>query len=55
MDLVETEVFVRKRWEDSVIPTLSRFIEIPNQSPLFVSMCVDMCLLPREDMITTGS
>lgn len=31
----ETRTFVNTEWDNSVIPTLSKYIEIPNVSPIF--------------------
>jgi acetylornithine deacetylase/succinyl-diaminopimelate desuccinylase-like protein len=35
LDLEETKQFVEKKWDESIIPALFKFIEIPNQSPFF--------------------
>eukprot|EP01113_Clastostelium_recurvatum_P012185 TRINITY_DN1629_c0_g1_i1.p1 TRINITY_DN1629_c0_g1~~TRINITY_DN1629_c0_g1_i1.p1 ORF type:complete len:472 (-),score=146.28 TRINITY_DN1629_c0_g1_i1:257-1672(-) len=35
MDLQAAHTFASKAWEDEIIPTLSEFISIPNQSPMF--------------------
>lgn len=35
MNVQQTRTFVDEFWEKQVLPTLSRYIEIPNQSPLF--------------------
>lgn len=35
MDTAQTETFINKLWGDSIIPTLSDYIRIPNKSPLF--------------------
>jgi len=34
-DTQKTLDFVSKLWDDSVIPTLSEYVKVPNQSPLF--------------------
>lgn len=35
MDHQHTREFVDRFWEEQILPTLSRYIEIPNQSPVF--------------------
>ena len=35
MDIPAAQGMIDALWESSVVPTLSKFIEIPSQSPLF--------------------
>ena len=35
MNKQQTESFVYKMWEDSIIPELCEYIKIPNKSPMF--------------------
>jgi acetylornithine deacetylase/succinyl-diaminopimelate desuccinylase-like protein len=35
MDIGKTKEFVGERWDTSIVPTLSDYIAIPNQSPMF--------------------
>ena len=35
MDVKKTQAYVDATWDDSIIPTLKEYIEIPNQSPIF--------------------
>ncbi|MDH4315832.1 MAG: M20 family metallopeptidase [Gammaproteobacteria bacterium] len=35
MDTKKTAAFVNKLWDESIIPTLSEYIKIPNKSPIF--------------------
>ena len=35
MDATKTKAFVGKVWDDSIVPTITEYIKIPNKSPLF--------------------
>lgn len=35
MDIDKTKQFVGEKWDSTIIPTLSEYISIPNQSPSF--------------------
>ncbi len=35
LNFEQAKAFIAQKWDDSIIPTLSDFISIPNQSPMF--------------------